>query len=218
MGRIVAGMMLTMMMICTLALTFGIQRAASEDKLLLEMNVSQTTVNIGERVNITLTLKNVGETNATITFTPPLFDVYYCTSEGCFRWSDGMYFIQVVLEFTIRPGENHSETLEWNLYQYSHGQFRPPKPGTYYLVGLCYPAWISTQSSIAVTLIGIPGDVNADGTVELADFYIACQAFGSKHGDLNWNPCCDIFPYPEGDGQIEMMDFYVLCQHYGGHR
>jgi hypothetical protein len=218
MEKIVPGIVMALMMIWASILAFNVQRVEAEDNLLLEMNVDQTTMNIGEKINITLTLRNVGETNVTVTFTPPLFDVYYCTPDGCFRWSDGMYFIQVVIEFTLETGQSHSETLQWDLYQYSHGQFHPPKPGTYNLSGLCYPAWTATQSSKAVTLIGIPGDLNADGTVELTDFYIACQAFLSKRGDPNWNMCCDLWPYPEGDGQVEMMDFYVLCQHYGEHR
>lgn len=154
--RTVYGIMLTLLLLGVLTLALNIQQVKAEDNLLLEMDVNKTIVTIGEKINITLTLKNVGETNVTITYTPPLFDVYYCTPGGCFRWSDGMYFVQVMLQFTLKPGENYSDTLQWDLYQFVNGEYHPPKPGTYYLSGICYPAGIMTPSSIAVTLIELP--------------------------------------------------------------
>jgi len=154
--EIVSGVMLTVLLIGMLKLASNIQQVKAEDALLLEMNANKNVITIGEKINITLTLKNVGETNVTITYTPPLFDVYYCTPKGCFRWSDGMYFIQVVLQFTLKPGENYSDTLQWDLYQFVNGEHHPPKPRTYYLLGICYPAGIMTPSSIAVTLIELP--------------------------------------------------------------
>jgi hypothetical protein len=59
------------------------------------------------------------------------------------------------------------------------------------------------------------GDVNGDGIVELMDFRLACDAYGSTPSDPNWNPDCDLYPQPDGDGMVEMMDFFVLSEHYG---
>ena len=154
--RTVSGITLTLLLIAMLTLAFNIQQVKAEDDLLLEMNVNKNVVTIGEKINITLTLKNVGETNVTITYTPPLFDVYYHTPKGCFRWSDGMYFILMELQFTLKPGENYSEPLQWDLYQFVNREYHPPKPGNYYLLGICYPTGIMTSFSIAVTLIELP--------------------------------------------------------------
>ena len=119
----------------------------------LEMTVSKTTITIGEEIDITLTLRNIGTSAVTIHYSPPLFDVYYCTPRGCFRWSDGKYFILVVLSLTLEPGESYTETLQWNLYQYIDSIFYPPEPGTYYLWGICLPAGVTTSFPIAVTLV-----------------------------------------------------------------
>jgi hypothetical protein len=149
----VSGMMLTLLLVGMLTLAFSIQQARAEDNLLLEISVSKTIVIVGEDINVALTLKNVGETNVTIAYSPPLFDVYYSTPEGCFRWSDGKVFVLIELFLTLEPGEAYNQTLQWNLYQYKSGVFYPPKPGTYNLFGLCYPAGITTPYSIAVMLI-----------------------------------------------------------------
>jgi len=84
---------------------------------------------------------------------PPLFDVVCCTLEGCYRWSDGKFFIQIVLELTLKPGENYSETLQWDLYQYRDGNYYPPQPCTYYLAGLCSFAETVMPSYVVVTVV-----------------------------------------------------------------
>ena len=154
--RTVYGTLLTLLLFGMSTLALNTLRVKAEDNLVLEMNANKNIVTIGEKINITLTLKNVGETNVTITYGPPLFDVYYCTPEGCFRWSDGMLFIQMVLNLTLEPGETYSDTLQWNLYQYVNREYRPPKPGTYHLFGICCPTGTVTLRSIAVTLIEPP--------------------------------------------------------------
>lgn len=126
------------------------------DNLELEITVSNTTITIGEWINITLTLRNVGTSNVTIQYNLPLFDLYYCTPDGCFRWSVGKVFPQIVLSLELEPGENHTETLQWNLYQYECAcpstTYYSPDPGTYDLWGTCFWANLLTPSPVAVTL------------------------------------------------------------------
>jgi parallel beta-helix repeat protein len=64
-----------------------------------------------------------------------------------------------------------------------------------------------------IVYIGIPGDVNADGIVELMDFFVACNAYNSQPGKPNWNPNADI----NNDGIVELMDFFIMSQHYLEH-
>jgi hypothetical protein len=61
--------------------------------------------------------------------------------------------------------------------------------------------------------VGVPGDVNADGVVELMDFYAAGIAYLSTPEKPNWNPNADI----NNDGVVEMMDFFIMSQHYLEH-
>lgn len=137
MKTVVFGVTSALLLISMLTLAFNNNPVKSQNNLLRRVEVSKTTICVGDNINITLTLVNVGTDNLTIIYGPPLFDVSYCTSEGCFRWSDGKYFVQIVLELTLTPGENYSQTLQWNLHQYRDGKNYPPRPGIYYLAGLC---------------------------------------------------------------------------------
>jgi hypothetical protein len=217
--RKASGALPILAMVCLLALAHNIRVTKAEDNLVLEMNVSKTTLIVGEKTDITLTLKNTGQTNVTITFTPPLLDAYYYALGRAFRWSCGRFFInQEKLEFTLEPGQNYSETFQWNLYRYSphDGLFIPPELGTYNVSGSNYPAntvFLNTQYSIAITVVGIPGDINSDGIVEMMDFYIAGNAYLARPGMSNWNANADI----NNDGIVEMMDLYVMSQHYLEH-
>jgi len=206
------------LLLSTLTLAFNLPRVKAEGDLLLEMSVSKTIVIIGERIDINLTLINVGSGPVTFTYNPPLFDAYYCTSEGCFRWSDGMYFIQVILQFTLEPGQNRSGTLQWNLYQFRNGVRNPPKPGTYYLFGMCYYAGIATQYSIPITLIQWnPCDINYDLKVDIRDIAIAAIAFGSYPGHSKWNPSADVTGSTPGvpDDKVDIRDIALIAKDFG---
>ena len=121
--------------------------------LVLEMAVSKNEITVGEQIDITLTLKNIGTSTVTTQYGPPLFDAYYCTPDRCFCWSDGKVFPPIVLSLTLEPGESHTETLQWNLYQFINYTYYPPDPGTYYLWGRCN-IWefVATPPPVAVTI------------------------------------------------------------------
>jgi subtilisin family serine protease len=59
--------------------------------------------------------------------------------------------------------------------------------------------------------VKIPGDVNGDNKVDARDLTQLIQVFGSKSGDSNWNPNADI----NQDGQINVMDLQLLGKNYG---
>jgi hypothetical protein len=69
-----------------------------------------------------------------------------------------------------------------------------------------------TPVSIVLT-VKIPGDLNWDKEVSLADLVILAQAYGSKPGDSSWNPKADI----DGNGIVGLSDLVALAQHYGQH-
>jgi hypothetical protein len=64
--------------------------------------------------------------------------------------------------------------------------------------------------SITVT---IPGDINGDGKVGLADLVSIANAMGSKADQPNWNPNADI----NGDGIVNQSDLIISKQNYGQH-
>jgi len=80
-------------------------------------------------------------------------------------------------------------------------------------VGIHYdPSLVSNPSKLVIAQFDfLPGDVNQDGKVNLADLVALARAYGSKPGDTNWNPDADI----DGNGIVGLSDLVTLAQHYG---
>jgi hypothetical protein len=60
-------------------------------------------------------------------------------------------------------------------------------------------------------VVAIPGDVNADGTVNILDALILSNAYGSVPGGSNWNPNADI----NGDDVINILDAIIMANYFG---
>ncbi len=71
----------------------------------------------------------------------------------------------------------------------------------------------NNQGSVAnMTYIDwLLGDIDENGTVELADFFFVSQAFGSYPGHDRWDSRCDL----NCDEFVELMDFYHMSQNFG---
>jgi hypothetical protein len=59
--------------------------------------------------------------------------------------------------------------------------------------------------------VGIPGDINGDGTVDIYDAIMLSGAFGSSPGSASWNPNADV----NGDGIIDIYDAIIIAGHFG---
>ncbi len=182
----------------------------AEYELLLEMKVDESLIAVGESVNFTLTLKNIGTEKVTIFFSPPLFDLFYWTAEGGFRWSDGKFFILIVIELELEANETHTETLQWDLCQYKEEKYTPPEPGEYKLIGTCPPAGVVSQDPAKI-IVTYCSDVNKDLKVDIQDLTIVAVAFGSKRGDPSWNPTADL----DKSNAVNIIDVTVAAKDYG---
>jgi len=111
------------------------------NSLKFEMTVERTHIDIGDSINIELTLKNIGNETLMIWFgSGQSFDLYlYYGGFQVAKWSDGMFFIMIVWELHLEPGETYTQKLNWNFYRYNPetGNRYPPQPGNYELVGVC---------------------------------------------------------------------------------
>jgi len=67
-----------------------------------------------------------------------------------------------------------------------------------------------TAGSVTVT---IPGDLDGNGKVDLADFVRLALSFQSQAGQPKWNPNADV----DGNGIVDQTDANILAQHYGQH-
>lgn len=59
--------------------------------------------------------------------------------------------------------------------------------------------------------IVMPGDINADGKVDMKDIYLVIKAFGSYPSHPRWNPNTDI----NNDNKIDMKDVYIIVKNFG---
>ena len=60
-------------------------------------------------------------------------------------------------------------------------------------------------------LVTIPGDLNGDFKVSLADLVALVIAYGSRPGDPGWNPNADI----DGNSVVGLNELVILANHYG---
>jgi hypothetical protein len=85
---------------------------------------------------------------------------------------------------------------------------------------VCFPVWDGLQIQhdpvyvgylFSSAPIGILGDLNRDGTVNILDAILLANAFNSKPGDSNWNPNADL----NGDNVVNVLDAILLANHLG---
>jgi hypothetical protein len=88
--------------------------------------------------------------------------------------------------------------------------------GNYTISAYAWPVSGQTDTlennfTLGVVHVTIPGDINGDFKVNLADLVALAQAYGSKPGDTNWNANADI----DGNGVVGLSDLVILAQNYG---
>ena len=69
----------------------------------------------------------------------------------------------------------------------------------------------NATNSITFELIGLIGDVNRDGVVDIYDVVAVATAFGSYPGHQNWNPDADLV----SDNLIDIYDIVTVASHFG---
>jgi hypothetical protein len=95
-------------------------------------------------------------------------------------------------------------TFVWNTVDFGYGMYTITAYVRPVQSEINTPGWV---------LVTIPGDVNGDAKVTLSDLVILANAYGSKPGDIKWNPNSDI----NGNGKLDLPDLVLLALHYGQH-
>jgi general secretion pathway protein D len=108
---------------------------------------------------------------------------------------------------TLNPGTSGTVALWWNTTTLGYGTytmqvFIPPLP---------FQIDTSNNNFTTTAVVTIPGDLNGDFKVSLADLVILAQAYGSRPSNLNWNANADI----DGNGVVGLTDLVNLATHYG---
>lgn len=81
----------------------------------------------------------------------------------------------------------------WAIHEYTTGSWR---------------TWISR---IDTEVCSIPGDINGDGQVDLADLSLLLESFGLCDGDAGYNADADL----DNDGCVGLADLTILLENYG---
>ena len=70
--------------------------------------------------------------------------------------------------------------------------------------------WVTLVGAFTYTAPSGP-DFDGDGIVGFSDFLVLAGAFGSREGDVHYDPRCDL----TGDGRIDFDDFLTFVQSFG---
>jgi hypothetical protein len=108
---------------------------------------------------------------------------------------------------SLSNGSSTSLTFNWNTVGLDYGNYTitayaTPVPGETDTADNTFSCWI---------VVTIPGDIDGNFKVSLADLVILAHAYGSKPGDSNWNPNADI----DGNNIVGLSDLVILAQNYG---
>jgi hypothetical protein len=153
---------------------------------------NSTWVYQGRDVNINVTVLDSGgfSENATVT-------VYYNITAGDVAG--------VPQNVALASGENKTLQFVWNT---------TGVPICYTNYTLTAVATIPTGSntlSDGTMQVRILGDLNGEGTVNMADVIIFILAFGSYPGHPRWNPAADV----NQNGIVDLNDLVTLFEHWG---
>ncbi|MGA2385391.1 MAG: BsuPI-related putative proteinase inhibitor [Candidatus Bathyarchaeia archaeon] len=127
------------------------------ESLELTLSLEKTVYNVGEPVNVTLTITNVSDQTVSFTHTGMDFNflVYNDSNSIIYIWSIGKAFPQFVTLISLKPGENVTATYVWpqtsNISTSTEATQVPP--GTYFIVGESSPTYGFQTAPVQVTII-----------------------------------------------------------------
>jgi hypothetical protein len=161
------------------------------DVAVTNVTASKTVVGEGYSLNVTVTAANLGSYPETFNVTVYANTTYVASQN-----------------VTLSGGTSANVTFTWNTASFASGN--------YTISAYAWPVPGETNTannSLAggTVYVGIPGDINGDGTVDIYDAILLAAAFNSTPGSKNWNPNADI----NGDGVVDIYDAILLAAHFG---
>jgi hypothetical protein len=83
--------------------------------------------------------------------------------------------------------------------------------GQLYNLGLCLASSRRNRHGRQQVVVAMPGDINADGIVDIFDCVKIALAFGAKPHDPNWDPNSDI----DNSHLTDIFDLVIVAIHFG---
>ena len=127
------------------------------DGLELGVSLEKTVFNVGESVNVTLTITNISQQTVNFTHTGMDFDFLVYNDSGglIYQWSVGKAFPMFITIAALAPGGNVTATYTWPQtcnVPASTTNLQVP-PGTYYIVGKSNPTYGLQTAPTQITII-----------------------------------------------------------------
>jgi thermitase len=110
---------------------------------------------------------------------------------------------------TLNAGESTSTAFTWNTAGFAKGNYTimayaEPLPNEQNTSNNI----IHSSKTITITM---PGDINADGKVDMRDIGLAARSFGTTEANERWNPIADI----NNDQKVDMKDLGIIAINFG---
>jgi hypothetical protein len=161
------------------------------DIAVTEVVPSSKLVYLGNKLNVTVTVKNTGLNTES-------FDVtLFCNTTS----------IETQAVSNLGPDSMATLSFVWNTTGFAYGNFT--------ISASAVPV-AGELNTVDNTLIGgtafvtVPGDINSDGKVDSADLFLLSKAYGSTQDAPNWNSTCDI----NQDNIVDAADLFILSENY----
>jgi len=113
-------------------------------------------------------------------------------------------------ELTLIKSNSIILTLTWNTSSFAYGNYTVNAQAESVLNET------NTADNIlccGTVYVGIPGDVNGDGGVDIYDAIVISNSFMSTSGSRKWNANANI----NGDNIVDIYDAIILANHYNQH-
>jgi len=168
----------------------------THDTATVNVKPYKTVIGQGYNVPITVTVENQGDMEETL-----------CVALYYTNLTDILLGFQII---TVPSGNFTTVIFSWNTSGFAKGNY------TVWAYAWPVPGETDTADNTYTgdnVYVGIPGDVNANGKVDMIDIGYICLAYASYPGHPKWNPNADI----NDDGKVDMKDIGYACMHYGQH-
>jgi hypothetical protein len=159
------------------------------DIAIADLATSRSISNSNFQINVTV--ENKG--SFTETFRVDL----YANTTNIFTWN-----------LILSPAQSSIVTFTWNVSKVTKGSYQLTAQSE------IVPGETETANNIfddCWIRVAIPGDINADGSVDIFDITIIALAFSSTPSSPRWNPDADI----NRDQLVDIFDLVFVSANYG---
>ncbi len=167
-------------------------RSVYRDVAVTNVASSRTWAYKGWKVNITVTVANLGNVSET-------FDVN-ATYDG------NLIGTQTVVD--LLPTNEISLIFTWDTSSVAYGNYTLAGKATIVPFEFNPANNVYVDGKIQIRLMG---DLNGDGKVDIKDLAIAAKAFGSYTGSPTYNPDADV----NQDGVVDIRDLAIIAKNFG---